>query len=103
MKEEKQYKISDLSPVLFWDVDQSKLSWGSSERYIIERVAHLGSLKDWLLIRKIYGDEKLKEVIRTMRYLDEKSVNYYAEVFNLPLEEFRCYRLRQLGRVPFPF
>ena len=103
MDEEKSYKVSDLSPVLFWDVDRSKLSWDESERYIIERVAHLGALKDWLIIRKIYGDTRLKEVITTMRYLDEKSVIYYAEIFGIPLEKFRCYRLRQLGRIPFPF
>ena len=103
MKEEKQYQISDLSPALFWDVDQSKLSWESSASYIIERVAQLGDLTDWQIIRQIYGDEKLKCEIVEMRYLDEKSLNYYAEIFNLTLEDFRCYKLRQLGMTPFPF
>lgn len=103
MMKEESYKISDLSAALFWDVDQSKLSWDESSHYIIERVAQLGDLRDWIIAREIYGDDRLKEVIKMMRYLDEKSLNYYAELFNLSLTDFRCYRLRQLGQIPFPF
>ena len=100
---EKEYKISDLSKHLFWDVDRSRLSLAKSSHYIIERTAFLGGLKDWLLVRKIYGDEKVKKVILNMRYLDEKSLHFYALVFDIPKENFRCYKLRQSGQIPMPF
>ena len=96
-------QVSDISPVLFWDVNKEKLDWEKDARYIIERIAYLGDFKDWLIIREVYGSERIRDVILNMRYLDEKSTNYYAELFRLPLEKFRCYRLRQLNRIPFPF
>ncbi len=99
----KTYKISDLSPHLFWDVDRSKLTFEKSSQYLIERVAYLGDLEDWLLIRKIYGDEKLKEVILKMRYLDDKSIHFYSQIFDSPKEKFRCYTLKQSGIIPSPF
>jgi len=99
----KQYKITDLSPHLFWDVDSRKLCLEKGSRYIIERVAYLGNLEDWLFIRKYYGEEKLKEVILDMRYLDEKSIHFFAQIFDVSKESFRCYKLRQSGRIPFPF
>ena len=51
------------------------------------RVAQLGKLKDWLLIRNIYDDEKLKKVIMNMRYLDKKSLHFYAQIFGRPIEK----------------
>ena len=40
---EKEYKISDLSKHLFWDVGKSKMDWERSSTYIIECVAQLHS------------------------------------------------------------
>ena len=102
-KMNKNYTISDLSPHLFWDVDKSKLSLEKSGHYIIERIALLGGLKDWLIIRNIYGDSKLKEVIVNMRYLDDKSLHFYAQVFNIPKNNFRCYKLKQSNLRPSPY
>ena len=100
---EKEYKISDLSAHLFWDVDKNNLSLDKGSRYIIERVAYLGGLRDWLLIRKIYGEEKIKDTIMNMRYLDEKSLHFYSFIYGIPKEKFRCYKLRLSGQVPSPF
>ena len=97
------YKISDLSPHLFWDVDREKLTFEKSSQYLIERVAYLGDLKDWLLLRKVYGIEKLKEVVLNMRYLDDKSIHFYSEIFEIPKEKFRCYIQKQSGQIPSPF
>ncbi len=99
IKMEKDYKISDLSAHLFWDVNRNNLSIEKSSHYIIERVASLGSLEDWLLIRKIYGEDKVKEVILNMRYLDEKSLYFYATIFNISLEKFKCYTLRKVKSI----
>ncbi len=101
MKE--KYHISDLSTHLFWDVDKSKISLEKSVQYIIERVAYLGGLKDWLMIQKIYDNETVKKVILNMSYLDVKSLHFYAQVFDIPKERFKCYKLKQSGQTPSPF
>ena len=97
------HHISDLSSHLFWDVNRDNLSFDKSAQYLIERVASLGDLKDWQLIRAVYGDEKIKGVILNMRYLDEKSLHFYSLVYGIPQEDFRCYKLKLLGGRPFPF
>ena len=99
----KQVKISDFSKHLFWDVDRDKLSLENSNQYIIERIAYLGGLKDWLLIRKIFTNEYLKTVILNMRYLDEKSLHFYAQIFDVSKDQFKCYKLRQSSQIPLPF
>ncbi|MEM8524955.1 MAG: hypothetical protein AAGG68_09940 [Bacteroidota bacterium] len=99
----KNYSISNLSSHLFWDVDHAQLSFEKSAIYLIERVAYLGNLKDWLLLRDVYGNEKLKEVILNMRSLDDKSLHYYSLIFNIPKEAFRCYKNKQLQGIPSYF
>ncbi len=99
----KKYQISDLSVHLFWDVDISNLSFEKSAQYLIERVAYLGDLSDWLIIRSVYDERRIKQVILNMRYLDERSLHFYALVFDVPKESFRCYKLRQSGKIPLPF
>ena len=100
---EGEYDVSILSAHLFWDVKKDKLSLKINSDYIIERVAYLGSLRDWLLVRKIYGEKKLKEVILNMRYLDDKSLHFYSQIFQVAKEEFRCYKLKQSNQQPSPF
>ncbi len=100
---EGKYDISDLSAHLFWDVDRSKLSFEKSSQYLIERVAYLGDLNDWLMIRNVYGEQKIKQVILNMRYLDDKSLHFYSLVFSIPKVSFRCYKQKQSGKTPLPF
>jgi hypothetical protein len=50
-----EYKISDLSPHLFWDIDSSGLEWQKIVNYIVEKVLIYGVLSDWKIINQIYG------------------------------------------------
>ena len=103
MKKRSNYKVSDLSPHLFWDVDSKTLDFRKDSDYIIDRVALLGGLEDWQILRRVYGDKKIKSVILGMKYLDDKSLHFYSLIFNTPKERFRCYKLRQSKKIHFPF
>lgn len=90
-----EYKLSDLSPHLFWDVDITGLEWQKSVNYIIEKVLIYGVLSDWKIINQIYGADKIKEVSKSIRSMDDVTLNFLCTIYQLKAEDFRCYRLRQ--------
>lgn len=92
---EKQYKISDLSPHLFWDVDGMKMDWEGSKSIVIKRVLELGRLNDWIIIRNNYGIKTIAEVAMTFRDLDDVSFFFIATLSNEPIKKFRCYTTKQ--------
>ena len=94
MKE--KYKISDLSKYLFWDVDTANVTWQDSSIHIIEKVLKFGQMKDWKIIKEIYGFEKIKEVSLQIRSLDKVTLSFVSTLFKINKEKFRCYTQAQL-------
>lgn len=92
----KQIKISDFSKHLFWDVDSEKLDLDKSKWYIIKRTLNYGLMNDWKLIYNYYGIEKIADSAKNYRDLDIRSASYISLLSNIPLEEFRCYTMKQL-------
>lgn len=87
--------IKQFSPHLFWDVKRENLGLEKSKKYIIQRALEYGLLKDWLLIKKVYGLEEITSVSQKLRSLEPKALNFIAIISEKPLESFRCYTLRQ--------
>lgn len=81
----------NLSAYLFWDIDVSKISYEDDAAFIIPRVFLKGKMNDVRAVRQFYGMEKLKEILTTTRYLDEKTLAYCCVIFQLNKEDFRCY------------
>ncbi len=91
----KQLKIADFSPSLFWDVDKATLDVELHRRFIIERTLTHGTLSDWLLIKSYYGKATIKTESMQMRYLDKQTLAFCSAYFHEPLQNFRCYILKQ--------
>lgn len=90
------YNINDLSPHLFWDVDKTNLEWKKHEAQIIEKVLIYGLLDDWKLLNLVYGKEKIKNVSRNLRSLDDVTLTFLCTIYELKKEDFRCYTERPL-------
>jgi len=82
-------KIS-LSRELFWDVDFKKLSYSKNADFIISRVLNYGDEKDYKMIVKIYGLEKIKEAAKKTCYTSNKNLNFWSSIFNIPINLFKC-------------
>lgn len=67
--------VSNLSPVLFWDVDQSKVDPTAHARWLLERVLERGQWEDWLLVRDHLGREKISALSDRL-VLDPKARNF---------------------------
>lgn len=95
MAEKHPLKIEDFSPSLFWDMDKSTLDVERHKRFIIERALTQGTLSDWFLIKNYYGKTAIKESSMQARYLDKQTLAFCAAYFHEPLQNFRCYILKQ--------
>lgn len=85
----------DFSEVLFWDVDKSTIDFIKNKKIIIERVLNQGTLNDWNLLKKIYGISAIKEASLQARYLDAKTLSFCVNIFDEPINNFRCYTFKQ--------
>ena len=93
---EKKITIEDFSQHLFWDVDLSLFDWEEHKAHLIHKVLEYGKMKDWNLIKEIYGLETIKEVALNVRSLDAVTLSFVSNLFEIDKTEFRCYKHRQL-------
>lgn len=87
--------LSKINPQYFWDVNINRLDESKSRRLIIERVFSLGTLIEMKLLVNHYGKAEITKIIKSLNYLDPKTLNFVSRVFNLPKKELVCYIRKQ--------
>ena len=85
----------NISKTAFWDVDFEAIDFEKNTRDVINRVLMNGKLADWKEINNYYSIEKIKEEIVQMRYLPDITLNFCSVFYEIPKDEFRCYKLKQ--------
>ncbi|MFN8339548.1 MAG: hypothetical protein U0T36_11080 [Saprospiraceae bacterium] len=88
---------------IFWDVNFEKLDYDLRSSFVIERVFERGDVEDIRQCRRYYGDEKVREVLLKAKFLPLTTLYLASAVIDRPIEEFRCYTLRQLNPGLFPY
>jgi hypothetical protein len=99
---EEKAKI-ELTRSLFWDIEYDRLDFKTHASFIVERVLNRGSIEDFRAIVKYYGKEQLKEITLKIRYLDKKTLSFCSAFFSEPLENFRCYKQKQLNQTHWDY
>lgn len=92
-----------LNKRIFWDVDFEKLDYDLRANFVIERVFERGDVDDIRQCRRYYGDEKVTEALLKAKFLPEHRTHLASAVIDKPLNEFRCYILRQSNPGLFPY
>jgi len=92
--------LSKLSKHLFWDCDINRLDPDADKKLILERVFSRGTENDEREVLNYYGKNIIKDTVLDIKYFDKKTLNYLSIVFNVPREEFKCYK-RSLSESPF--
>lgn len=93
----------DLARRIFWDVDYDKLDYDAKAAFVIERVFERGDVPDIRNCRRYYGDEKVTEVLLKAKFLPEHRMHLASAVIGKPLQDFRCYTLRQSQPGLYPY
>ncbi len=81
----------NLDKALFWDVDLAEADYEKYAQFIINRVLLRGNMQDWRKIKLYYGVDRIKNEVKQMTFLDDKTLHYCSVCFNIPLTEFKCY------------
>ncbi|MDR3161680.1 MAG: hypothetical protein LBU28_08715 [Spirochaetaceae bacterium] len=92
--------LPKLSKFLFWDYNTDTLDPDIDKRIILERVFTRGTEQDEREVFKYYGKAALKDTVVYITHLDKKALNYLSIIFNIPKEQFKCYK-RTLSEKPF--
>jgi len=87
-----------LSKYLFWDCDYSKVDFDKNYKYVVEKVVTRGQINDFYEIQRYYSKEKIKDAITHIRSMPYKVLNFLSVVYDIPLENFRCYTKIQLNQ-----
>lgn len=88
---------------IFWDVVFENIDYDTKANFVIERVFERGDVDDIRNCRRYYGDEKVTEALLNAKFLPEHTMYLASAVIDKPLNEFRCYKLRQLNPTLFPY
>ena len=88
---------------IFWDVRFENIDYDKKAIFVIERVFERGDVEDIRQCRRYYGDEKVSEVLLNTRYLPLRKLYLASAVIGKPVNEFRCYTLRQLNPELLPY
>ena len=86
---------------LFWDVDINTLDVDKHSKFVLERVLQYGDLEDWKKVKNYYSFDYIKTMALNIRSLDPKTLSFIATYINIPITEFRCYKLSQLDPQPW--
>ena len=87
--------VSNLSKVLFWDMDMELVNMDACPSQIIQRVLEYGTWEDWRIIYSYYGLDRIVEVCRNLRSFDPIALSFISTISHTPKTEYRCYRTKQ--------
>jgi hypothetical protein len=106
----KQYLCKMTEPIkpifdkrIFWDVDFDKIDYEAKANWVIVRVFERGDVQDIRNCRRFYGDEKVSEALLNAKFLMLKTLYLASAIVEKPIEDFKCYKNRQLNPALFPY
>jgi len=92
-----------LRPEMFWDIQFNKLDFQKNRNLIIQRVIDFGTWEEFLKMLHKYGVETVIRESLKSRELSDQGAYFVSHYFNKNIEDFTCYKKRQLSPLPFHF
>ena len=93
--------MTQLSPVLFWDVKNPDLA--HDQTFIVERVMELGTLDDFRKVLSLYGREVVKHILLNSMRLSPRDVHFCGVIFEIDESLFACYTKKSLIQKPLRY
>lgn len=81
---------------LLWDCNLETFDYNTGKSIVVERVVQRGNMDDWLTIFNLYGVDIVIEEIKKIPYLNAKDLNFVHKIFEIPLNELKCYSKKPL-------
>jgi hypothetical protein len=77
---------------LFWDVPENNLDLDKNKRLILERVFTRGNIEEFRLVNMHYSKEVIRETVKKIGSLDNKTLRFLSRVYQIKPDEFKCYK-----------
>ena len=88
---------------IFWDVNFENIDYNAKASFVIERVFERGDVDDIRNCRRYYGDDSVREALLKAKFLTLTTLYLASAVIDRPIQQFRCYALRQSNPELFPY
>lgn len=88
---------------IFWDVNFENIDYEAKANWVIVRVFERGDVPDIRNCRRFYGDEKIREALLNAKSLMLHTIYLASAVIERPIEDFKCYKNRQLNPELYPY
>lgn len=75
---------------MFWDANEIDPELNAG--YVISRVLDYGDIEDIQVLKRVYSNDRIRDVVRKRRGLFPKTGKYWAVKFNIPFQEVACLR-----------
>lgn len=88
----------------FWDSDFNKINAKKDSFFIISRILEYGDKEAIIWMIRNFKKAELKQVLLKGRGFSQKSVNYWAHIFNIPKNKILCLKrsYQKMQRVHWP-
>jgi hypothetical protein len=84
-------KGTTINPSLLWEYDLKHFDYQAMRSLVVQRVIERGWPADWYAILNRYGEDGVKEAIRSLPYLNERDAHFVSLIFQIPSNEMACY------------
>jgi hypothetical protein len=92
-----KHSKAKLNKALLWEYDTTDIDYEAMKNIIVQRVAERGRMEDWYFILNLYGLAKVKEILKSIAYMNNKDLRFVSHQFSIPLKEMKCYGKKQLA------
>lgn len=92
-----KYKNAKFNTKLLWEFDvDDNFDWQKMSHTVVARTIELGRMEDYYAIIKIYGGiDNVKHIIKSLAFLNDKDMNFVHIIFDIDLEDLKCYTKKQ--------
>jgi hypothetical protein len=91
----KKHPRATINPSLLWEYDLSEFDYQQMRNMVVQRVIERGWPSDWHAALNLYGEEGMKEAIKSIPYMNDKDMNFVSKAFEIPLSKMKCYKKKQ--------
>lgn len=87
--------LPDFRSGLFWDTDITKIDWEKNAGSVIARTFMYGMMHDFEVLKNLYGWPRIQAELMQVRYLDQATLSFAANLFDIQKQDFRCFKFQQ--------
>ncbi len=92
----RKHRNMQLRRSLFWEYDMNNFDFYEMKSIVVQRVIERGLPEDYYAMFNLYGIRGVKEIVKTLPYLNPKDMSFVCALFNIKKEDLKCYTQRQL-------